>query len=64
MIRALLKRFGFEIIYVCGWGNFEYRYTHAGWFDAMMLRIPPNTTMAPPWAKMKLRRITPTHQSK
>lgn len=56
MIRSILQIFGFQITYVCEWGEYEYRYSGV---DQMATRpIHRDMSVAPPWAKPRVRRIS------
>lgn len=56
MMRRALRLLGFEIVYVCDWGEYTHRYDD---IDRMSTRpIHRNMSVAPPWAKMKIRKIT------
>lgn len=52
MLSTILKLFGFKIIYVCEWGEYDSRYDA---IDRMMTRpIHPQMSTAPPWSRMKI----------
>lgn len=54
----LLNWLGFEAVYVCSWGVFPGRYTSDQW--AVLISTRRSHTRypyAPPWAKLKLRRL-------
>lgn len=51
-MRRLLRLFGFKIVYVCEFGEFDCRYDS---LDRMMGRpIHTDMSVAPPWAKRKI----------
>lgn len=54
-MRKLLAFFGLEIVYVCAWGEYPYRYDAV---DFMMSRpLHDKMSVAPYWAKMRIRKI-------
>lgn len=58
MIRRALALFGLEIVYVCAWGTYPNRYDA---IDMAMTRpIHDKMSVAPYWAKMRIKRIAPT----
>lgn len=55
IIKRILALFGFEVVYVSEWGTHDTRY---GSLERMMTRpIHKDMGIAPPWAKMVIRRI-------
>lgn len=55
MSRWLLGLIGLRIVYVCEWGEFSHRYDS---IDRAMARpIHENMSVAPPWAKLRLRSL-------
>ena len=55
MMRKLLNLLGYEITYVCEWGTYLHRYDG---IDRHMCRpIHKKMSVAPPWAKLQIRRI-------
>lgn len=55
MIRKLLTLFGYEIVYVHAWGEWEQCYSSV---DQNMGRpVHKNMTVAPPGARMTIRKI-------
>lgn len=66
MLRKLLALFGYRIEYVCAWGTWSHRYDRWGGFlnwghDAHFQRpIHHTMSVAPPWAKMRIRKC-PAH---
>ncbi|GGC90791.1 hypothetical protein GCM10010994_55730 [Chelatococcus reniformis] len=58
MMRWLLGLFGYRIEYGCDWGFYEHRY------DAIDFHIGRpihrDMSVAPPWAKARIVRATPT----
>jgi len=54
MLRWLVGLFGFKVVYVCEWGEYETRYDS---LDYHMDRpVHRDMSTAPPWAKMKFIR--------
>lgn len=52
MIRWLLGKLGYDVIYVCAWGIYDERYSS---LDYMMGRpVHPQMRVAPPWAKRRI----------
>lgn len=57
-MRTVLSWFGLEIVYVCGWGEYAYRYDSADRHSGRPLHR--HMMVAPPWAKFRIRRIKNT----
>lgn len=55
MFRRLLRRLGYEIVYVHKLGVYEDRYDSADW--NCQRPIHKDMSVAPPSAKMRIRRI-------
>lgn len=55
MFRRLLRKIGYEIVYVHNWGTYTSRYD--GVDRACGRPIHPGMSVAPPSAKMKIRKI-------
>ncbi len=55
MFRRLLRILGYEIVYVHKWGEYEDRYDGADWNCGRP--IHKDMSIAPPSAKMKIRKI-------
>ena len=55
-MRRLLKWLGYEVYYTSEFGEHAYRYDS---IDAGMCRpIHKDMSVAPPWAKLKIRKIS------
>jgi hypothetical protein len=55
MIAKILAFFGYKIVYTCSWGEYPSRYDS---IDLHMMRpVHPDMSVAPPWAKMEIRKI-------
>jgi len=55
IMRAILRWLGFEIVYVCEWGEYETRYDACDHHFGRHIHM--GMTTAPPWAKMRIRRL-------
>jgi hypothetical protein len=56
MIEWLLKKLGYRVTYVCEWGEYRHRYDYLD--HAQTRPIHKDMSVAPPWAKMKVTRIS------
>ncbi len=55
-IDTLLRCLGARRQYICDWGVYETRYSSLDFF--MERPIHKHMSVAPPWAKFNLRRVT------
>lgn len=56
MLRWMLRLFGYRIVYLSKYGTHDTRYDS---MDYMMGRpIHPDMSTAPPWARMKIVRLS------
>ena len=56
MIRRLLKAIGLQIVYVCEWGTYTRRYDGIDY--TMQRPIHSDMSVAPPWAKLRIKKAT------
>lgn len=55
MMRRLLNLFGYRIVYVCAWGEYDHCYDGVDY--AMSRPIHRDMSVAPPWAKRTIRKV-------
>jgi len=55
MIRSILHRFGYRVVYVSEWGEHDSRYDSLD--HAMGRPIHKDMSVAPPWAERRIVKI-------